>query len=289
MPAVSAGHRVGGHARPRATAMAAAGGGAVAAGAVAHLAPAAVAWRRARNLLMPNLSGVGDPGHVALTFDDGPDPESTPSFLQILDELGWKATFFMTGAQVRRHPELAAEVADRGHELGVHGDVHSSHLRRPSSWTTRDAAASMGLVEAAWGQRPTWFRPPYGALAASSLVAARRLGLRTVLWTTWGHDWKRGATPESVAARIQASWWPGATVLLHDSDVTSAPGSWKAALGALPILAERWAAAGLRVGPLGEHGVGGRRRADQASSRLRTLPVALRGSSSMNSTSRGTL
>jgi peptidoglycan/xylan/chitin deacetylase (PgdA/CDA1 family) len=282
VPAVRAGSRAVGYAGAGLAALFAAGG-------VAHAAPAAVAWRRARNLLMPNLSGAGDPGHVALTFDDGPDPESTPSFLQILDELGWKATFFLTGAQVRRHPELAAEVAGRGHELGVHGDVHSNHLLRTTSWTTRDAAASLGLVEAVWGMRPVWFRPPYGALAASSLVAARRLGLRTVLWTTWAHDWKPGATAESVVGRVEASWWPGATVLLHDSDATSAPGSWKATLGALPVLAERWAAAGLRVGPLGEHGLGAMRSADQASSRLSTLPVALRGSSSRNSTSRGTL
>jgi peptidoglycan/xylan/chitin deacetylase (PgdA/CDA1 family) len=229
--------------------------GLLAAGALAHVAPAAVAWRRVRNRVLPGLSGVGNPGHVALTFDDGPDPASTPGFLDALDGLGWKATFFMIGAQVRRYPALAAEVAARGHELGVHGDIHSNHLRRPAPWTTRDAAASMGLVAAASRHRPRWFRPPYGALAASSLVAARRLGLQTVLWTTWGHDWKPGATPASIVTRVGASWCRGATVLLHDSDVTSAPGSWKATLGALPLLAERWQAAGLTVGPLGDHGV----------------------------------
>jgi hypothetical protein len=86
-------------------------------------------------------------------------------------------------------------------------------------------------------------------------VAARRQHLPVVLWTSWGRDWQAEATPETVVANIAASWHAGATVLLHDSDVTSAPGSWRAALGALPLLSERWDQLGLAVGPLGEHGL----------------------------------
>lgn len=229
--------------------------GLVGAAGAAHLAPGATCWRRARNVLLPTLAGVGDPAHVALTFDDGPDPASTPEFLDLLDSLGWKATFFMLGGQVRAHRSLAAEVAARGHEVAVHGDEHASHLRRTSTWTTRDVTAAAGVIAEATGTTPVWFRPPYGALSASSLMAGRRAGLRTVLWTTWGRDWRPGATAEDVAESVSASWQPGATVLLHDSDLTSAPGSWKATLAALPSLAERWTAAGLRVGTLSEHGV----------------------------------
>lgn len=232
----------------------AAGAVAVGLGGLAHVAPAATAWRQARNVLLPQLAGVGAPGHVALTFDDGPDPASTPAFLDLLDELGWKATFFLLGSQTRRAPDLAAEVARRGHEIGVHGDRHTSHLRRPLPWTTRDVAAGLRVVSEATGTEPIWFRPPYGALSASSLVAARRNGLRPVLWTTWGRDWRPDATSASVAESVRATQRPGATVLLHDSDVTSAPESWRAALGALPVLAGRWADQGLTVGPLRDHG-----------------------------------
>ncbi|HEX4865224.1 MAG TPA: hypothetical protein VFV02_14230, partial [Acidimicrobiales bacterium] len=84
-----------------------------------------------------------------------------------------------------------------------------------------------------------------------------RCGLKMVLWTTWGVDWRDDSTSTSVADRVERTFRPGATVLLHDSDITSAPGSWRSALGALPLLAERWEAAGLEVGPLSEHGVGG--------------------------------
>jgi peptidoglycan/xylan/chitin deacetylase (PgdA/CDA1 family) len=100
-----------------------------------------------------------------------------------------------------------------------------------------------------------WFRPPYGAVSSGSLVAARRGGLQLVLWTTWGRDWHPRATGPSVAANVRRTYYPGATVLLHDSDITSAPGSWHSTLAALPLLAEMWSAAGLRVGTLGEHGV----------------------------------
>jgi peptidoglycan/xylan/chitin deacetylase (PgdA/CDA1 family) len=236
----------------------------LAAGGLAHVAPAATAWRQARNVVVPSLAGVGRTGHVALTFDDGPDPASTPAFLDELDRLGWRATFFLLGAQVRRFPGLAAEVVARGHEVGVHGDRHTSHLRRPWTWTTRDVAVAKDLVASTTGTQPTWFRPPYGALSASSLVAAQRADLRTVLWTTWGRDWRSDATPASVLASIQRSERPGATVLLHDSDVTSAPGSWRAALGALPLLSQWWAEHDITVGPLGEHGIVDRRRLTSA-------------------------
>jgi peptidoglycan/xylan/chitin deacetylase (PgdA/CDA1 family) len=205
--------------------------------------------------VLPRLSGVGDPAHVALTFDDGPDPVSTPPVLDALDALGWHATFFCLGSQVRRSPGLTQELVQRGHELAVHGDTHVSHLRRPVTSTVPDLIRARDTIEAVGGASVRWFRPPYGAVSSATLVAARRAGLQLVLWTTWGLDWQPRATGRSVAAHIRRTYYPGATVLLHDSDITSTPGSWRSTLAALPRLAEVWSAAGLRVGPLGEHGV----------------------------------
>jgi peptidoglycan/xylan/chitin deacetylase (PgdA/CDA1 family) len=234
-----------------------AGAALVAAGGLVHVAPAVSAWRQMRTLLAPRLSGVGDRDHIALTFDDGPDPATTPAFLDALDGLGWKATFFLLGQQVRLAGGLTAEIVARGHEVGVHGDRHTSHLRRPFWWTAADVARACDLIAAETGQWPRWFRPPYGAVASSSLFAARRNGVQTVLWTTWGRDWRADADARSVTDTVEATRRPGATVLLHDSDITSAPGAWRSALGALPSLAERWDTAGLRVGPLREHGLAG--------------------------------
>lgn len=237
-------------ARPAAVA-----GGALACAAAANLLPGLTAWRDMRCTLLARLAGVGAAAHVALTFDDGPAATSTPAVLDSLDRLGWRATFFLLGSEVDRKPELAAEVAARGHEVALHGYHHANHLWHAPPWVAADVRRGYDRVSEAAGAAPRWFRPPYGALAASSIAAARRCGLKTVLWTTWGRDWRRDATGPTVAAEVEATFRPGATVLLHDSDVTSAPGSWRATLAALPLLSERWGAAGLAVGPLAEHGL----------------------------------
>ncbi len=229
---------------------------AVAAGVFAHLLPGVVAWRSMRCRLLPRLSGVGDPRHVALTFDDGPDPKSTPPILDALDALGWHATFFCLGSQVRLAPQLTQELVRRGHEVAVHGDNHRSHLRRPFTSTVPDIRRARQTIEDVSGAPVRWFRPPYGAVSSATVVAARASGLQLVLWTTWGLDWKPRATGRTVAANVARTFHPGATVLLHDSDITSIPGTWRSTLSALPLLSEQWAAAGLTVGTLAEHGIG---------------------------------
>ena len=216
-------------------------------------APALLRGRVLRVVLCPGMAGVGEPGHVALTFDDGPDPEGTPAVLAALDRLGWTATFFMLGAQVTRYPEVAAAVVAAGHEAAVHGFSHRNHLARGPVEVHRDVARAASVVLAATGMRPIWFRPPYGVLTTGSLVAARDAGLRPVLWTAWGRDWEARSAAQ-VAGIIAGQLRPGGTVLLHDSDCTArASGSWRATVQALPRLAELADRLGCTVGPLREH------------------------------------
>jgi peptidoglycan/xylan/chitin deacetylase (PgdA/CDA1 family) len=223
---------------------------------VTHAAPALAGVSPFGVRVMPRLVGVGRAGHVALSFDDGPDPVSTPEILRVLDELGWRATFFMLGDMVRRAPAVALEVAAAGHEVAVHGDQHRNMLRRTPRATRDDVARSYDCVAAATGVEPRWFRPPFGILSTSCVRAARRHGMSTVLWTTWGRDWRREATPESVVADVTRRYVDGGTVLLHDADCESYPGSWKSTVGALPRLADEFDARGLAVGSVGEHGIG---------------------------------
>ena len=230
---------------------------AVAVGAAAAVAgwaaPALLRGRVVRAAICPDLAGLGRGGHVALTFDDGPDPEGTPAVLDALDRLGWTATFFMLGTQVQRHPAVAASVVAAGHEAAVHGFSHRNHLARGPIDVHRDVARAVSVVTAATGVRPIWFRPPYGVLTLASLSAARRAGLRPVLWTAWGRDWEP-RSPVQVAGTIKAQLCSGGTVLLHDSDCTArATGSWRATAQALPKLAELAAALGCTVGPLRDH------------------------------------
>jgi peptidoglycan/xylan/chitin deacetylase (PgdA/CDA1 family) len=240
---------------------------AAAAVGVVHALPALGGIGSLRRSLLPRLAGVGRADHVALTFDDGPQPGATPAFLAALDRLGWRATFFMLGEMVRADPGLAAEVAGAGHEVAVHGDRHRSSLLLGPRAIGDDLRRGVDAVSEATGQTPVWFRPAYGTLSAGGLGAARALGLRTVLWTTWGRDWRPDATPATVVADVRRHLGPGGTVLLHDSDCTSSAGAWRSALGALPALAEVFAAAGLAVGPLAEHGVAGAGRSLRASRR----------------------
>jgi peptidoglycan/xylan/chitin deacetylase (PgdA/CDA1 family) len=244
--------------RSRTVAVLGAGLGAGAALAAGHAGPAlsAAAGNGLRRRLLPRLAGGGRPDHVALTFDDGPDRASTPAFLAALDDLGWRATFFMLGRMVDADPGLARDVADAGHEIALHGYEHVSHLRRTPARVHDDLERGLDALARATGRRPVWFRPPYGHVSAGTAVAARRLGLRTVLWTAWGRDWTATATPATVARTVRRGLRPGGTVLLHDSDCTSAPGAWRSALGALPRLAEFIAAdGGPAVGPLADHAV----------------------------------
>jgi peptidoglycan/xylan/chitin deacetylase (PgdA/CDA1 family) len=233
--------------------------GAVAAAAAAtsfvEVAPGATWLPSVRRQLFPSLAGLGKRGHVALTFDDGPHPAGTPAVLAALAELGWRATFFMLGTQVRAHPALAAAVADAGHEVALHGDEHRYLFTRGHREIRDDLTRGVDALQEATGARPRWFRPPYGVLTLGGLAAARRLRLRPLLWTAWGRDWPPGATPASVLRELRRGVLDGGTVLLHDSDVTSAPGSWRVTVAALPLLAEELARHGLRVGPAEEHGL----------------------------------
>lgn len=142
----------------------------------------------------------------------------------------------------------------RGHELALHGDEHRYLIGRAPRAARDDLRRAFGTVGELTGQPPLWWRPPYGVLSGPALVAARGLGVRPVLWSAWGRDWRAEATGASVTAELcRGAELDGATLLLHDSDVTSAPGAWRSAVAALPLLAERLAAAGLEVRTVGEH------------------------------------
>ncbi len=226
---------------------------AIAAAAGAQLLPSVGTIPALRNRLLPRLSGRSEISQVALTFDDGPDPASTPAFLDRLGELGVRATFFLLGSQLQRCPELAGRMVAEGHEVAVHGWQHRPHLLRAPWQVTADLARSCARIEAAAGTRPRFWRPPNGILTGAGLLAANRHRLQPVLWTADGRDWTADATAASVFARLERQLAAGGTVLLHDSDVTSAPGSWRAALGALPDLVALCADRGWPLGPLREH------------------------------------
>lgn len=231
----------------------AAGVAGVAGVAVANAVPAVSSARGLRVALAPGLSGIGRRGQLAFTFDDGPDPASTPLFLELLADRGVRATFFLLGFMVRRSPGLAAEIVAAGHEVGVHGDEHRNLLFRDPVSTMADISRGRDVVAQSAGVEPRWYRPPYGILTTSAALAAKRAGLRPVLWTTWGWDWSARSTPQTVRRTVRRHLADAGTVLLHDADCTSAPGSWRSTLGALPGLLDDCQAHGWRPVTLSEH------------------------------------
>lgn len=176
---------------------------------------------------------------VAITFDDGPHPHGTPAVLETLREHGAKATFFLAGEQVEKRPSLAAEIVAAGHRVELHCHRHRNQLRLTPRMLLEDAERGRAAIEEATGQSIADYRPPYGIFSASGLRAIRARGWRPVLWSKWGRDWDRRATPESITRRVTTGIRPGDIVLLHDADYYSAPGSWVRTATALPMILER--------------------------------------------------
>jgi peptidoglycan-N-acetylglucosamine deacetylase len=215
---------------------------------------AAAAWTApALAPLVPAVAGalrvptrLADSGTVALTFDDGPHPQGTPAVLECLAAAGVTATFFLVGDQVRRTGTLAAEIAAAGHAVAVHGDRHRTALRVDPVATDRDLDRAAATIAAATGRLLWLHRAPYGIYSWPALAAVRARGWTPVLWSAWGRDWARGATGQSVAARVERDLGPGGIVLLHDADDYNVPGSWRATAAALPRILDAIAERGLR-------------------------------------------
>ncbi|HEX4525518.1 MAG TPA: polysaccharide deacetylase family protein [Gaiellaceae bacterium] len=182
---------------------------------------------------------------VALTFDDGPHAAGTPAVLEVLAQARATATFFLVGEQVVRRPELAREIVAAGHEVAVHGFKHTLLLRRRVAAVAADLDRAVDAIGEATGVRPTLYRPPYGILSSGALEHVRSRGWRPLLWSTWGRDWERRATPQSIARRATRGLRPGDVVLLHDSDAYSSADSWRRTAAALPSVLDAVATLGI--------------------------------------------
>ena len=182
---------------------------------------------------------------IALTFDDGPHAEGTPAVLDELARRGARATFFLVGEQVARHRAIARRIVDEGHEVAVHGFAHTLLLRRRVREVADDYDRAVGAIGDATGVEPTVYRPPYGVFSSGALAEVRRRGWRPLLWSAWGRDWTRRATPASIARVATRRLRPGDVVLLHDSDAYSSADSWRKTVEAVPSVLDAIAALGV--------------------------------------------
>jgi peptidoglycan/xylan/chitin deacetylase (PgdA/CDA1 family) len=189
----------------------------------------------------------GGDASVALTFDDGPHPQGTPAVLEALAAANARATFFLVGEQVRRWPELAAQIAASGHAVALHGDRHRNLLTVPPHALAADLDRGHATIAEASGVAPVLYRPPFGIFSPAGLRIARSRGWAPWLWSRWGRDWRRWITPERIAAKVTEQLTAGDVLLLHDADHYSAPGSWKRTVAALPLVLDEIERRGLRT------------------------------------------
>ncbi len=192
----------------------------------------------------PNARGV------ALTFDDGPDPKTTPRVLAALDLAKAKATFFVIGKKAEKHPEIVRDILSRGHTVGLHSYAHDRlfAMRGPGRWR-RDLKRGIKVIEAITGERPRWFRPPIGHTNPHVGGVIRELDLIVVGWNVSARDGTR-SVPDDVATRVLDAAKDGAIVLMHDASerATHEP----AGVEALPTILRGLAKKKLRITPLGE-------------------------------------
>jgi peptidoglycan-N-acetylglucosamine deacetylase len=173
---------------------------------------------------------------VAVTFDDGPHSLGTPKILDALRKTGAKATFFVCGEQVERYPSLAAEIVAEGHRIELHGYRHRVQLRLTRRQVEIDLERGLAAIEEATGVRATTYRPPLGIFSIPGIGAVRSIGLRPLLWSRWGRDWRRNRRPASIAAALVKEVRGGDVLLLHDADHYSAPDCWRATVAAMPAV-----------------------------------------------------
>lgn len=210
---------------------------------------------RAR-LLGPNMTrlpaAAAARGEVALTFDDGPDPEVTPRVLAHLERAGVRASFFCVGGRAQRHAALVREIVAAGHAVENHSlrHRHDFSLLGPRRYL-REIGAAQETLAALAGSAPRFFRAPAGLRNPFLDYALARLDLALVSWTRRGFDTVSGRA-EDVARRLTRGLAAGDILLLHDGNAARTPEGAPVVLEALPRLLQALSRANLRAVTLRE-------------------------------------
>jgi peptidoglycan/xylan/chitin deacetylase (PgdA/CDA1 family) len=216
-----------------------------------HLALAAAGlWPRSQ-LLGPNWirlpTPIGGAAGVAITIDDGPDPEVTPHVLSQLAEHRAHATFFCVGARVELYPDLAREIVSRGHDIENHSQRHRHNfsLMGPGGMNAEISRAQDSILRVT-GSSPRFFRAPAGLRNPFLEPVLARLQLRLASWTRRGFD-TVSANADAVYRRLASPLQDGDILLLHDGNAARSRGGKPVILEVLPRLLDALAAKRLRT------------------------------------------
>ncbi|HXH51087.1 MAG TPA: polysaccharide deacetylase family protein [Terriglobia bacterium] len=189
--------------------------------------------------------GPARSGSVVLTFDDGPAPPFTERVLDILAQHNISATFFLCGKNVESHPEIARRIVREGHTIGNHTYSHPFLMGRSRRFIAEEIDDAQEAIERVTGVRPTLFRPPYGVRWFGLMPVLRQRGLKLVMWSVMGFDWKYKT--QAIVSATTRRLHPGAVILLHDGHEQPPSGGidQSSTVEALPAIIEAAARSGL--------------------------------------------
>ncbi len=190
-------------------ALAAAAGVALTAAGYQSLAPTGQWFGRAFS------RGQRSSKQIALTFDDGPNDPHTFHLLDVLSRHNVHATFFLIGRYVRQRPDIAAEIAKRGHAIGNHTFTHPLLTFQSDSRVRSEINQCRDAIRDAVGEHSNLFRPPWGGRRPAVFRIVRQLGLEPVMWNITGYDWK-APSPEFIQEKVGPKIRGGDVILLHD-------------------------------------------------------------------------
>lgn len=183
---------------------------------------------------------------MALTFDDGPHRNFTPSILDALKQAGVPATFFMNGKTMRENQALVKRIAQEGHQVASHAWKHNDMRRLSSTKNKKSLLKTNRLIFNLTGQTNSYVRPPYGALNKRVKTTIKRLKMKKILWTHDTLDWQRPGV-KKIVARATKKVRNGSIILMHDGG-----GNRKQTVKALPRIIAKLKAQGYTFVTVGE-------------------------------------
>lgn len=165
---------------------------------------------------LPIYSVEANDKKIAISFDCAWGNEHTKPILDILDQYHVKTTFFMVQFWAEKFPEDVLEIYNRGHEIGNHSSTHPNMSKLSIEDITNELKGAEGAIEKITGERPTLFRPPFGAYNNNLIETCQNNGYYVIQWDVDSLDWKE-ITTEQIVDRVTRNVQPGSIVLFHNN------------------------------------------------------------------------
>ena len=180
---------------------------------------------------------------VAITFDAAWGADKTEKIMDILEEYGVNATFFLVGFWAEDYPEMVKQISERGFEIGTHSNTHPDMTNLSGEEIISELETSVKVIENLTGNKIEFFRAPYGAYNNTLIDCAENLGLTTIQWDVDTLDWK-GLSGEEICTRVLNNVKHGSIILCHNNS--------DHILDALPIVLDRLQKQGYKIGCVGD-------------------------------------